>query len=337
MTDKKKSKFVVLGAGSWGTALAILLAKNGHQVSLWTRKDEFAHALATSRTNDRYLPGIDLPESIRISSDLTALLTQACEILVVVPSSGFRSILETIKPIIPQNSRLVWATKGLEQGSNKLMHEVVNEVLPELHASAVISGPTFAMEVARGLPTALTVASNSQEYAKFLAVCLHNETFRAYISADVVGVQLGGAIKNVLAIATGIADGLGFGANTRAALVTRGLAEMIPLGQVLECQRGTFMGLAGLGDLVLTCTDDQSRNRRLGLAIGSGKTLEQALAGIDQVVEGVQTTREVFELAQSYGVEMAIVEQVYRVLYENCPPKDAVHALLEREQKPEIS
>jgi len=335
VTDNIKSNFVVLGAGSWGTALSVVLANNGHRVSLWTREDEVAQSLATTRENTRYLPGICLPDSLVVSNDLVELMKEECEILVVVPSSGFRSILESVKNIIHPGSRLLWATKGLEQGSNKLLHEVVQDIFPEIQPVAVISGPTFALEVAQGLPTALTVASTSEEYAMFIAKCLHSKTLRAYTSNDVIGVGLGGAVKNVLAIATGIADGLGFGANTRAALVTRGLNEMIPLGDVLGGQRETFMGLAGIGDLVLTCTDDQSRNRRLGLALGQGKTLEESLASIDQVVEGVQTTREIYELAQSFGVEMPIVEQVFRVLYENCPPKQAVSALLEREQKAE--
>ncbi len=333
---KSQPQFVVLGAGSWGTALAIILANNGHQVSLWAREKELADSLGSTRENIRYLPGVSLPSSLLVSNDLVQLIIKReCEILVVVPSSGFRSILEPVKDIISPDSRILWATKGLEQGSNKLLHEVVQDIFPEIQPVAVISGPTFALEVAQGLPTALTVASSSEEYATFIAKCLHNKSLRAYTSNDVIGVELGGAIKNVLAIATGIADGLGFGANTRAALVTRGLNEMIPLGDVLGGQRETFMGLAGIGDLILTCTDDQSRNRRLGLALGEGRTLEESLASIDQVVEGVQTTREIFELAQSFGVEMPIVEQVFRVLYENCPPKQAVSALLEREQKAE--
>lgn len=335
MTVSDDSRFVVLGAGSWGTALSLLLSRNGHSVMMWEHEPEAAERIAVARANERYLPGFEFPELLNVHSDLARCFVEPAEILVVVPSSAFRSCLESIKPFVGPATRLCWATKGLEQGSNKLLHEVVAEVLPEIQSAAVLSGPTFAKEVAQGLPTAMTVASSSHEYAAFLAGCLHSKTFRAYTSSDVIGVELGGAIKNVLAIATGIADGLGFGANTRAALVTRGLVEMIPLGDVMGGRRETFMGLAGLGDLVLTCTDNQSRNRRLGIMLGEGKTLEQGLANIDQVVEGVQTTREVHELAQSHGIEMPIVDQVYRVLYENCTPKDAVHALLEREQKEE--
>ena len=335
MPEKTTCRFIVLGAGSWGSALAILLAKNGHSVCMWSHEREFANQLISSRVNDRYLPGIKFPDLLQVEYELDKCFSEPAEVLLVVPSSAFRSCLESIKPYMSSYDRVSWATKGLEQGSNKLLHEVVSEVLPGLESTAVLSGPTFAAEVAQGLPTALTVASNNPEFATNLANCLHNKTFRAYTSSDVIGVELGGAVKNVLAIATGIADGLGFGANTRAALVTRGLAEMIPLGEVLGGNRDTFMGLAGIGDLVLTCTDNQSRNRRLGLMLGEGKTLEQSLASIDQVVEGVQTAREIHELAQSHGIEMPIVDQVYQVLYENCSPKEAVHSLLAREQKAE--
>jgi glycerol-3-phosphate dehydrogenase (NAD(P)+) len=244
-------------------------------------------------------------------------------------------VLESIAPYISSEQRIAWATKGFESGSGKLLHEVAQDVFGEQKSLAVISGPTFAKEVAKGLPTAVTVASNDTEFANFLADRLHTETFRVYTSDDIVGVEVGGAVKNVLAIAAGIADGLNFGANARTALITRGLAEIMRLGDALGGQRETFMGLAGLGDLVLTCTDNQSRNRRLGLGLGQGQSLEDALAAIDQVVEGVQTAREVNELAISRGVDMPITHEVYRILYEGEKPRDAVHALLSREQKAE--
>jgi glycerol-3-phosphate dehydrogenase (NAD(P)+) len=329
---------VVLGAGSWGTALAIQLARGDRPTCLWGHEPEHMAKLAAARENVRYLPGIPLPDSLQIEDDLGKALTFAQDILLVVPSHAFRSVLEAIKPYLdPASVRLAWATKGLESGSGKLLHEIVAEELGTALPTAVISGPTFAREVAEGLPTALTVASQQSDFAEFLAARLHTEAFRAYTADDVIGVEVGGAVKNVLAIAAGIADGLGFGANARTALITRGLAEIMRLGDALGGQRETFMGLAGLGDLVLTCTDDQSRNRRLGLALGEGQSLEQALANIDQVVEGVQTAREVHELAQSQGVDMPITEQVFKVLYEGCKPKEAVHALLNREQKAELS
>jgi glycerol-3-phosphate dehydrogenase (NAD(P)+) len=332
----KKTPIVVLGAGSWGTALAIQLIRNGAPVTLWGHLPDHMAKLAEQRTNERYLPGIILPTELTISSDLEAALTGVQDILLVVPSHAFRSVLENIRPYVTSRSRLIWATKGLESGSGKLLHEVAKEVLGDEMALAVVSGPTFAREVAEGLPTAVTVASANQEFAHDMAQRLHSETFRAYTSNDVIGVEIGGALKNVLAIAAGIADGLGYGANTRTAVITRGLAEMMRFGEAIGGQRETFMGLAGLGDLVLTCTDNQSRNRRLGLALGRGESLEDALSHIDQVVEGVQTAREVFELSQREGVDLPITEQVYEVLYQARSPKNAVHELLSREQKPEI-
>lgn len=325
----------VLGAGSWGTALAIQLARGGRPAILWGHDPEHMARIAQERRNVRYLPDASLPETLRVEADLAAALSGVRDILVAVPSHAFRTVLEAVKPHLHADARLLWATKGLESGSRKLLHEVVADVLGTAIPTAVVSGPTFAREVAEGLPTAVTVASADPAFAHDMAERLHSETFRAYTGTDLIGVEVGGAVKNVLAIAAGIADGLGFGANARTALITRGLAEIMRLGLALGGRAETFMGLAGLGDLVLTCTDNQSRNRRLGLALGRGETLEQALAAIDQVVEGVQTAREVHELAQSLGIDMPITEQVYHVLYEGCAPRDAVHALLNRAQKSE--
>lgn len=334
MTETQ-ARMVVLGAGSWGTALAIQLSRHGAPVTLWDHDPTHVEKLTTERENERYLPGIPLPASLHISGDLASVLREARDVLLVVPSHAFREVLQAVKPLLPSDHRLLWATKGLESGSGKLLHEVAQDVLGPHIPMAVISGPTFAREVAEGLPTAITVASTERKFAHEIAERLHTESFRAYTSDDVIGVEIGGAVKNVLAIAAGIADGLGFGANARTALITRGLAEIMRLSEVLGGRHDTLMGLAGLGDLMLTCTDNQSRNRRLGLAIGDGQTLETALASIDQVVEGVQTAREVHELAMRVGVEMPITEQVYAVLYEARSPKQAVHALLNREQKAE--
>lgn len=291
--------------------------------------------MAADRCNERYLPGITLPDKLSPVSDLEQTLANANDVLVVVPSHAFRQTLEHLAPRLKQGTRVAWATKGLEPGSRKLLHQVTHEVLGAAHSSAVISGPTFAKEVAKGLPTAVTVASSDVTTADYFAACLHGGTFRAYTASDVVGVELGGACKNVLAIAAGIADGLGFGANTRAALITRGLAELMRLGVPLGGHPETFMGLAGLGDLVLTCTDDQSRNRRVGLALGQGKSLEEAVDAIGQAVEGVKSAPEIHRLAQDIGVEMPITEQVYRVLYEGETAREAVAALLHREKKAE--
>ncbi len=332
----KKSSIVVLGAGSWGTALAIQLCRAGGLVTLWGHEPELMASISSARCNTRYLPGVLLPEQLMLNADLAAAMVDMQDVLVVVPSHAFRAVLTQLQPLLKNNARLAWATKGLESGSGKLLHEVAEEVLGKNIATAVVSGPTFAREVAEGLPTAITVASTNTLFAADMATRLHSKTFRAYTNDDVAGVEVGGAVKNVLAIAAGIADGLGYGANARTALITRGLAEMMRLGETLQGQRETFMGLAGLGDLVLSCTDDQSRNRKLGLALGQDQRLEAALAAIDQVVEGVQTAREVHNLALSQGVDMPITEQVYAVLYEARKPKDAVQALLNRDQKAEL-
>jgi glycerol-3-phosphate dehydrogenase (NAD(P)+) len=292
--------------------------------------------MAVERRNSRYLPECPFPERLTPAADLAATLELADHVLLAVPSHAFRDTLKTIAPRLKPGSHLGWATKGLEPGSRKMLHQVIAEELGEGYSCAVISGPTFAAEVAHGLPTAVTIAGTPEATALY-ARCLHSGAFRAYTSGDVVGVEIGGACKNVLAIAAGIADGLGFGANTRAALITRGLAEMMRLGVEMGGEAETFMGLAGLGDLVLTCTDDQSRNRRIGLALGRGETLEQAISTIGQAVEGVKSAPEIYRLAAERGIEMPIIEQVYRVLHEGLAPQQAVEALLGREQKAENS
>ncbi|MDJ0805213.1 MAG: NAD(P)H-dependent glycerol-3-phosphate dehydrogenase [Gammaproteobacteria bacterium] len=323
----------VLGAGSWGTALAILLSHNRLDVRLWGMPDEIAR-LAEDGQNKRYLPGIEFPDTLSPMADLAAALDSADEVLIVVPSHAFRSVTQTLLPLLPPTAGVSWATKGFEPGTQQLLSDVAKALLPARNL-AVISGPTFAGEVARGLPTAITVASDSLQHAEKLAGYLHAPWFRAYTSDDMIGVQVGGASKNVLAIAAGIADGLGFGANTRAALITRGLSEIMRLGTRLGGHTETFMGLAGLGDLVLTCTDNQSRNRRMGLALAKGLSIEAAREEIGQEVEGIHTAQEVYKLAQKCAVEMPISEQVYQVLFAGLDPKQAVHNLLDRRQKAE--
>ena len=325
----------VLGAGSWGTALAVLLARNGARVWLWDRDQAHVENLCRRRCNDRYLPGIPLPDALLPCAVLEEALAQGDEVLVAVPSAGFAALLQRLAPLLADETGLAWATKGLEPGRARLLHEVARETCGHHRPLAVISGPTFAREVAARLPTAVTVAASDEGFARRWAGLLHGDRFRAYTSGDIPGVEVGGAVKNVLAIAAGIADGLGYGANTRAALITRGLAEITRLGEALGGRRETFMGLAGLGDLVLTCTDDQSRNRRLGLALGRGRTPAEARAAIDQVVEGIETAREVHILAARLGVEMPIVDQVYAVLHEDRSPQEAVNALLRRALRPE--
>lgn len=336
MASARTKPIAVLGAGSWGTALAVLLARNGLRVRLWGHEPEHIAALRREGRNSAYLPDVAFPEAVEPTADLAAALDGVADVLVVVPSHAFRSVLERLAPLLRPGMRIIWATKGLEMRGGKLMHQVLEEVLGQAYPYAVISGPTFAREVAHGLPTAATVGSHHPELATEVAELLHGDSFRAYTSEDVIGIQLGGAVKNVLAIAAGISDGLGFGANARAALITRGLAEMLRLGTAMGGRQETFMGLAGLGDLVLTCTDDQSRNRRFGLALARGHSAEQARAEIGQVVEGAQTARVVADLAARHAVEMPITAEVYRVLYEHLDPREAVHELFARAQKPEF-
>lgn len=330
MSNNNSQTIAVLGAGSWGTALAMLLGQNNHAVNLWSHNAEHATAMQKSRENNRYLAGLTFPEKLAISSELEVTLKDVKNILIVVPSHAFRETLQTIKPFINESHQVAWATKGLEADSYKLLHQVAREELGEKISLAVISGPTFAKEVAQGLPGAVTVASKDQSLALEWANLLHNDLFRAYTGDDVVGVELGGACKNVIAIAAGIADGMGFGANARAALIARALAEITRLGISLGANAETFTGLTGLGDLVLTCTDDQSRNRRTGIALGEGKKLELAVKEIGQVVEGVATAKEVVALASKQNIDMPITEQVYNVLYNDSSPQDAVDALFNR-------
>ncbi len=325
----------VLGAGSWGTALGILLARNGHSVNLWSHQRQEIEALQRDRSNERYLPGIPLPDRLQPVFPLQDAVRDCDYLLVAVPSRAFRTVLQQIAALKTARRRLAWATKGLEAGSGKFLHQIFEEELGDGWVSAVISGPSFAAEVARGLPTAVTVASADTAFADRVADSLHGSSFRAYTCDDVIGVELGGAAKNVLAIAAGISDGLGFGANARAALVTRGLAEIMRLGEALGGRRDTFMGLAGVGDLVLTCTDDQSRNRRLGMALGRGEALDAAMTHIGQAVEGVHTAAEVLAHARKRAVDMPITEQVCRVLHAGASPAAAVEILLTRDKKVE--
>lgn len=335
MVDTANRKIAIIGGGSWGTALAMQVARAGHDLVLWDIDPEHVRAMQQSRRNERYLPDIELPERLQLSDQLIPTLQAAETLLIAIPSHAVRGFLQQNHNHISADKHIVWATKGLEEGSGKLVHQVVAEELPHCKNTAVVSGPTFAGEVARDLPTAVTVASSSHAIAEEVASFLHHGNFRVYTSEDMLGVELGGSLKNVLAIAAGTADGLGFGANTRAALITRGLHEMTQLGLRMGAQAETFMGLAGLGDLVLTCTDNQSRNRRMGLALAAGKSIEEARQEIGQAVEGVKTAREAWQLAQHYQVDMPIIEQTYRVLHENKKPLDAVHDLLGRQARAE--
>ena len=325
----------VLGAGSWGTALAALIARHGHRVVLWGRDAGVVEAIDRGHENPHYLPGIALPPELRASTDLAATLRDADLVLVVVPSHAFAETLRALAPLRPQGAGVAWATKGFEPGSGRFLHEVAGDVLGDGVPLAVVTGPSFAKEVAQGLPTALTVHSDEAAFAQLVADVLHGPAFRAYTGDDMRGAELGGAMKNVLAVATGVADGMQLGLNARAGLITRGLNEMLRLNIAIGGRPETLMGLAGLGDLVLTCTGDLSRNRRLGLALGRGQTLDDAVREIGQVVESVQTADEVMRLAARHGVELPIAENVRDVLHGDLTPAEGLSRLMAREQKAE--
>lgn len=312
------------------------LARGGAEVRLGGILElDLLEDMQGRRENARYLPGAAFPPSLSAYPDLEACLDGIRDVLVVVPSHGLRDTLTKIRPLLRDDSRVCWATKGFELHSGKLPHTVAGEVLGEGLPMAVLSGPTFAKEVAEGLPTAMTIAANDERFAADLAQAFSSDNFRAYTSDDMVGVEVGGAVKNVLAIAAGMSDGLGFGANTRIALITRGLVELTRLGTALGAKKETFMGLACMGDLVLTCTDNLSRNRRMGLALAGGKSVEEARDEIQQVVEGVMAAEAVKEVADELGIEMPICQQVYQILYEGTSPREAVQALMTRALKSE--
>ena len=325
----------VIGAGSWGTALALQFARSGREIRLWGRDAEQLAAINADGVNRRYLPDVPFPGNLRVEADLGACLDGVKDILIAVPSHGLRETLIKVQPLLDSSARICWATKGFELSTGKLPHQVAGEVLGDDCAMAVLSGPTFAKEVGAGLPTAMTIAATDAEFANDLAAALSGDSFRAYTSGDMIGVEVGGAVKNVLAIGAGISDGLGFGANTRIALINRGLVEMTRLGVALGANQDTFMGLAGMGDLVLTCTDNLSRNRRRGLALAGGKSIEEAQEEIQQVVEGVLAAKAVKQVADRMSVEMPISQQIYRILYEGLAPREAVVALMGRALKPE--
>lgn len=321
----------LLGAGAWGTALAVALAPR-HRVTLWARDPAQAEAIRQARCNERYLPGIEIPGTVGVENDLAAALCGAELLLAATPAAGLRELCERLRGVdIP----LLWLCKGFEEGTGLLPHQVVAAALGETRRCGVLSGPSFALEVARGLPCALTLASRDAAFAREAAARLHGGRLRVYFGTDLLGVEIGGAVKNVLAIAVGISDGLGLGQNARAALITRGLAEMTRLGVALGGAPETFMGLAGAGDLILTATGDLSRNRRVGLELARGRALATILQGLGHVAEGVRSAREVARLAARHGVEMPVSEAVHAVLEGRLSPPHAVERLLARDPKEE--
>ena len=327
-------KLAVLGAGAWGTALAANWAPQ-HDVTLWGRNPAVLDTMRTSRVNARYLPDCPLPAALAFSADADAAVSDADLIIIAVPSSGLRATLAALaaRPELPP---LIWVCKGFEPGSRKLPHQLIAELLPRHKQTGVLSGPSFAQEVAQGYPTALTLASHDTTLAQQLAEALSSHRLRIYAHDDVIGVEIGGALKNVMAIAAGICDGLQFGHNARAALITRGLAEMTRLGTKLGGHFETFMGLSGLGDLILTTTGDLSRNRQVGLRLARGQALDAILTELGHVAEGVTTAREVAALAVDLGVDMPITRAVCQMLFEGLPAAQAVDALLNREIKAEF-
>ena len=330
--DIKTTPIAVLGAGSWGTALAILLARNGNPTKLWARNSDHVADMQASHRNERYLGQIDFPESLSVTDNIAEAIDGCRDILVVIPSHAFHPVLDQIKPLISDDTRIISATKGLEPGSGDLLIPTAKLVLGD-RPYAVLSGPNFAKELANDLPTATTIACEDSEFLADLIRRFNNDRFRVYASDDLIGVQLGGAVKNIIAVGAGIADGIGFGANARTALITRGIAELTRLGVALGGKEATFKGLACLGDLVLTCTDNQSRNRRFGLAIGQGMSTQEAEESIGQVVEAVRNAKEVHELAHRMEIEMPICEAIYNILYKDVPPAEAAHTLLTRDLK----
>ncbi|MFO1505213.1 MAG: NAD(P)H-dependent glycerol-3-phosphate dehydrogenase [Steroidobacteraceae bacterium] len=326
----------VLGSGSWGTALAIQFARAGKPTRLWGRDAAQLADMRAARCNRRYLPDAPFPELLEVAPSLDAALHGVSDVLVAVPSSGFRALLTQLAPRLTPEMRIAWATKGFERSTGLLPHQVAHEVLGAKHAMAVLSGPTFAREVGAGLPTAMVVASTDESFAMRVAEDLATPGFRTYVSTDIRGVEIGGAVKNVIAVGAGLSDGLGFGANMRVALITRGLNEMTRLGVALGAHERTFMGLAGLGDLVLTCTDDQSRNRRCGLALARGLSVEEAMREIGQVVEGYHAARLLRMVAAKLGLDLPICEAICRILFDGADARAVVRELMARPPQAEF-
>ncbi len=330
-------KCAVLGSGTFGTALASILANKDYEVTLWTRQAELAEAINQEHRNKRYFPDLPLPEKLRASTDIEANLAHAELVVLAVPAQQIGSVIRDYGKLLPVNVPIVSAAKGIEEGSLRLVSEILEEELPGKYHGMLsyLSGPSFAKEMIQKVPTVVSIASKSEDVARQVQQVFYTSFFRTYWTPDVVGVEVGGSLKNVIAIAAGVSDGLGFGNNTRAALITRGLAEITRLGVVKGADPITFLGLAGLGDLVLTCTGALSRNRTVGLMLGQGKKLKEALAEMNQVVEGVYTAQSAYELSRKMNVEMAITEQIYKLLYEEKDPRQVTIDLMSRELKRE--
>ncbi len=334
-------KIGVIGSGSWGTAIAILLAVNGHKVHLWTRSFKHSKILQKERQNTKYLKGIPFPDNLKVYFDLEKCITQCSTVVMVIPSHGFREVFLKCLPFFSTDVNIVSAVKGIENNTLKTMTQVMSEVITTEKMEkkslnvGVLSGPSFAEEVANNIPTAVTIGFKKRDKAKEIQEIFASNTFRIYTSTDVIGLEISAALKNIIAIATGVCDGLGYGLNTRAALITRGLNEIMRFGIALGAKKETFSGLSGLGDLILTCTGDLSRNRTVGIKLGEGKTLIQVKNEMSMVAEGIKTTQSVFDLSRKLKVEMPILEQVYNILYKEKDCEKAVKDLLKRQMREE--
>lgn len=326
------SKVSVIGAGSWGTALAILLEKNGHQVTLWSHREEEAKELAKSREHKSKLPGVEIPEGIEIIGNLESALREKNVIVFAVPSVAVRSTAKKVAPYVKEGQLIVNVAKGIEETTLMTLTDIIEEEIPGAKG-CVLSGPSHAEEVSRGLPTTCVVGAKDKKTAEFLQNIFMSPVFRVYISPDILGIELGGALKNVIALAAGTADGLGYGDNTKAALITRGITEIARLGIAMGAKADTFYGLSGIGDLIVTCASKHSRNRKAGYLMGQGRNMQQAMDEVNMVVEGVYSAKAGLALSQKYKVEMPIIEQVNKVLFEGKAPADAVRELMVRDKK----
>lgn len=326
-------KIAVIGSGSWGTAAAVHLCNQGHDVTLWSWLSDESNRLASELENKEFLPGIALPSSIHFTADISCVKDKNL-IVLVTPSKAIRATCHSMSPHVTDGTLIVILSKGIEDGTLCTLSEIVEDEIPNCRV-AVMSGPSHAEEVALGIPTTNIAACNDVKYAEYIQSVFMSDNFRVYTGTDVLGVELGGALKNIIALCAGITDGIGFGDNTKAALMTRGIKEISRLGISMGAEADTFWGLSGIGDLIVTCTSMHSRNRRAGILIGEGKSLDEALQAVHMVVEGVQSCRAAYELARKYGVEMPIVQKAYEVLYEGKNPKDAVVELMQRNPKSE--
>lgn len=326
------ANFFIIGAGSWGTAVALMLSHNGHAVKLWSHEKAHCDAMRTDRCNKAFLPNHPFPELITITDDLPTEDDPNTHVMIAVPSHAFRRVIEQL----PQLKHISWITKGLDPKTGQFLSDIVIEHWGKQTQMTLITGPSFAIEVADHHPTAVILAANNPEYGKLLQDLVHNKYFRTYLSNDLLGAQIGGAVKNIMAIAVGIADGLGFGRNTQAMLITRALAEMLRLGEAIGAHKETLMGLSGLGDLILTCSDDKSRNRRFGKLLGQGKSTQEAFETVQQVVEGYQTTQLVYQFKQNLNISTPIIDAMYALLYQNKPINSTVEQLLSRHVREEF-